>query len=89
MAGKALLNLIVPVTLKVIVSAPAAAFASMIACRSEPDPLLLVLVTVIVPAWVAGGRTDMSVRGNPTSKHTLRILVCGFMFFPPPNPKGL
>jgi len=39
-----------PVTLKAIVSAPAAALASVIAWRSDPAPESLVLVTVKVAA---------------------------------------
>src|SRR5437016_14247936 len=40
--------------LKLIVSAPAAPLARSIASRSDPAPLLFVLVTVKVAAWAVG-----------------------------------
>src|SRR6185503_17683334 len=49
-AGRALVGEMVPVTVKLMVCGPAAPFADVMAARSEPPPLLLVLLTVKVVA---------------------------------------
>lgn len=51
MASSPRVSVIVPVTLKVILSLSEVAFASRIACRKLPGPLSLVFVTVMVAAW--------------------------------------
>src|SRR5216117_2826843 len=55
-----------PGMLNVIVSAPGFALASRIACRSEPAPLSLVLVTVNVAA-----KRDCAWRSEAAVRHTV------------------
>src|SRR5436190_20229548 len=52
-----------------IVSTPSVALASVIACRNEPAPVSLVVVTVKVAAWAAGAAS------KPRSSPRIKILV--------------
>src|SRR5438128_12449203 len=71
--------------LKLIMSAPAAPLARSIASRSDPAPLLFVLVTVKVAAWAVGSnhfqpaRTTMKVataiRLSAVRRFLLRIIM--------------
>ena len=58
-----------PVMLKSIVSAPGLALASVIACRSEPAPLSLMLVTVYVVAARCAAARQRSEPGGEESLH--------------------
>lgn len=54
MVGSDDANVIVPLTLNLIVSTPARALASKIACLNEPAPLSFVLVTIIMEEFETG-----------------------------------
>jgi len=64
--GVLLASVMVPVTEKLIVSAPAVAFAWLIASRSDPAPESARVVTEKVAAEALGGKTPISPTTSPT-----------------------
>lgn len=85
MVGRGLANVIVrtpaPGMLKRMVSAPAAALASVMAWRKDPGPLFPVLVTVKVAARVCGAKAKVN---NPNAApHASRLFLAA------PNRMGL
>jgi hypothetical protein len=77
--GRALPSVIVPLTLKVIVSrlVPGSAFAEMIAARSDPAPLSVNVVTGYVFAAAAAGyasaHTPIAARSHARPKAGVRL----------------
>ena len=65
--GRLLPSVIVPVTAKVIVSAPGTALASRIAWRSDPGPESLVVVTLKLVAWTGAAETSAIATATATA----------------------
>ena len=72
MKSSSLVNPIVPVTAKIIVSP---SFASASAWRNEPGPLSLVLVTVMVSAFAGIATAQSNATAVATDLIVERILV--------------
>jgi hypothetical protein len=83
--GKVLAGVIVPLTSKVMVSSAGVDKASVMACRSDPGPLLPVLVTTIGAAYATGAgpiasQLTRSITHN-TVFQTSRDLIGEIFFF--------